>query len=224
MAILLPPIDWGFISRLSKDYDFYQEFGRTVVRLYPRHIRQPRTPLQQHTWNHLKLQQATWNLIGPDEHDAWKRLTGGSTWRSRDYHARLVLKQLATAGHQWTSAVPISRGYILGGPFKVSAKILVASPWRIHFRIQLPGYYHSPATWTHVGHKIRNKRFLRKWSLSLDLPDSNPGQPDPPNMHFYVYWPPQPCRIWYQLRALPQGEPPTILGQSGLYYFDVPAP
>jgi len=224
MAILLPPIDWGFISRLAKEYDFYFEHGRCIVRLYPRHIKQPATYSQRQTWHNLRVQIAIWRAIGSAEHEAWKRLTQASTWRARDYHARLVLRQLAPQGFAWTSAIPYEFDYTPGGNLRITARILIPASWGIWYRIDRPGKVHSPATWDHIGHKIRNKRFLRVWRLSLDLPHYNPGKLQSTDMIFWVYFPPQPCRIWFQLRAPFYTAPPSTAGQSGLYYFDVPAP
>lgn len=225
MAILKPPIDWGFISRLSKDYDFYEEFGRVVVRLYPRHIRQPATERQQYTWWHFGSAQGWWDLLPKYDKDAWKRLCAGSTWRNRDYYMHLALKVLGNPGFTWIQMADYGVYY-----FPTFVRIVIRCyPWRtpkIRFRWDTFPGEPSPVHWSPIGHKIRNKKVLRTWQLSDGLPSEQrwPTPGGPLEWWFDMYYPPKWARFWYRTEWDYRIGPAIYGGWTGLYYIDNPAP
>ncbi len=218
MAVLLPPIDWGFISRLSKDYDFYFEHGRCIVRLYPRHIKQPATPAQRATWQGLKRAQYDYRRMGSGNTQAWKRLCQGSTWRARDYHTKLFLEEYARRPYINSMCF---LGRVLAYPWGWIIETRTRPPFipQMHWRYDLEPGRSSPARWNHVGHKIRNKRFLRKWSLDLNLPnvDQSPFCTIPGLCEF-TFVPPHPGAVlWCWFDSLPWAPENYLRVSSGLY-------
>lgn len=218
MAVLKGPLDWGAISRLSKDYDFYEEFGRTVVRLYPRTIRQPGTDPQRETWRRLKQAQRMWLQMGQENAAAWNRLVAGSNYRGRDYFTKKVLEELSRLSPGWTEYYYWRYDVNQYGIWIHLFAHRDVMP-EMHYRYDLDPHRSSPATWSDVGHKIRNKRVLRRWELSLDLPNviTHADNPAPGWWRFLIPTPPPGKVLWTwfkQAYSIPDRRP---WGSSGLY-------
>lgn len=225
MAVLKGPLDWSLISRLSKDYDFYEEFGRTVVRIYPRRIRQPGTPPQRETWKALKLAQYDWDRMGKKNTDAWNLLTVGSQYRGRDYHTKLFLEEYAKRNY-------IESMCFLGTVWWAGAGYIIQTYTRppfvpqMHWRYDAQEGLPSPARWSDIGHRIRNRRLLRKWQLSLSLPnlDTHPFC-WAPGLCDFSFVPPHPgTTLWLWFESRPTMPLTYLRVSSGLYKIALPWP
>lgn len=225
MVVLKGPLDWSIISRLSKDYDFYEEFGRTVVRMYPRHIKQPGTEAQRYTWWHFGVSQIMWNHLPIYDRLAWKRLCVGSTWRSRDYYMHLALKVLGNPGYTWVE-ISNPRVYFFPHFMRILTFVAPSQVPKIRFRWDAVQGKHSPVYWSPVGHKIRNRRVYRTWTLSDGLShEQRFPTPNPPEEWWFdMYYPATWSRFWYRIEWDYLLGPAIFGGWTGLYVIDNPLP
>jgi len=155
-------LDWGKASKLAGYVDFFRWKGHLYARIYPKHIRQPGTPRQRHTWDGMRFARDAWRALPHDDVLAWRWLCVPPQHTGRDYFMRILLKGYATPGLEYND---LHASFIPATPGSTRIRIEKTLPSIVMVSVMTETERRSLLQWSTGVMCIRGARLIRRHIL-----------------------------------------------------------